>query len=65
MGTYGVGSRIIIGQEVVYSEELEVGAGTLWFSVEPEANMTWGMFMTAAVGAARFVSRWNNVEFCC
>lgn len=49
----------------MYSEELEVGAGTLWFSVEPEANMTWGMFMTAAVGAARFVSRWNNVEFCC
>lgn len=63
MGIHGVDSWITIGKEVVYSEELAAGAGTLWFSVEPEANMTWGMFATAVIGAVRFVRRWDNVEF--
>lgn len=52
-----------IGREVFYSLELTGGPGTLSFSVEPEANMTWGMFATAAAGVMRFLQRWDNVEF--
>ena len=52
-----------IGREVVYSLELIGGPGVLSFSVEPEANMTWGMFAAAAAGVMRFLHRWDNVEF--
>ena len=52
-----------IGRKVVYSLELIGGPGTLSFSVEPEANMTWGMFATAAAGVTMFLQRWDNVEF--
>lgn len=52
-----------IGRKVVYTLDLIGIAGTLRFSVEPESNMTWGMFATAAAGVARFLYRWDNVEF--
>ena len=52
-----------IGKEVVYSRELEAGRGTLWLTVEPEADMTWGMFADAVTGARRFLRSWDNVEF--
>ena len=52
-----------IGREIVYTLELVGLAGTLRFSVEPEANMTWGMFATTAAGVGRFLQRWDNVEF--
>lgn len=52
-----------IGREVVYTLDLIGVAGTLRFSVEPESNMTWGMFATAAAGVGRFLERWDNVEF--
>ena len=52
-----------IGKEIIYSQDLDGGAGTLWLTVEPEADMTWRMFADAVVGAARFSRRWDNVEF--
>ncbi|CAF9919355.1 MAG: hypothetical protein ALECFALPRED_001134 [Alectoria fallacina] len=53
----------IIDHEVIYTRELDAGAGTLWLSMEPEAEMTWGMFETAVTGVVRFVRRWDDVEF--
>lgn len=52
-----------IGREVVYTLDLIGIAGKLRFSVEPESNMTWEMFATAAAGVGRFLGRWDNVEF--
>ena len=52
-----------IGKEIVYSEDLDAGAGTLWLTVEPEAGMIWGMFADAVAGAMKFLRRWDNVEF--
>ena len=60
---HGVHSREEIGRKVIYSLELVRGPGTLSFSVEPEANMTWGIFASAATGVGRFLVRWDNVEF--
>lgn len=53
----------MIDKEKVYTQDLDAGAGALWLSVEPEANMTWGMFGLAVRGAGRFLRRWDNVEF--
>lgn len=60
---YGLHSSRLVGREEIYSRELDAGAGSLLFSVEPEANMTWGMFATATIGAERFLTRWDTVEF--
>ncbi|KAF6240671.1 hypothetical protein HO173_001343 [Letharia columbiana] len=60
---HGVDSYRKVGREVIYSQTLDAGAGVLWLSVEPEANMTWGEFETAVMGAGRFLRRWDNVEF--
>ena len=52
-----------IGREVIYTQELDAGAGTLWLTVEPEESMTWGIFEIVALGTRRFLRRWDNVEF--
>ena len=61
---HGGGSREEkIGREVGYSMKSPMVGGSLRFWVNPEANMTWGMFATATVGVTRFLERWDNVEF--
>lgn len=60
---HGADRREKIGREVVYTLDLIEVAGTLRFLVEPESNMTWGMFAIAAAGVGRFLERWDNVEF--
>ena len=56
-------SKVKISKEVIYSLELTTGAGTLWFSLEPEPDMTWEMFATAAEGVRKFLRKWDNTEF--
>lgn len=53
----------LVGLEVVYSLELDAGAGFLLFSEEPETNTTWRDMQTAARAVPRFLALWDNLDF--
>ena len=60
---HGVHSEGEIGRKVGFSLRPAEPMAWLNFTLDPEANMTWGMFFSAMMGIDRFLERWDNVEF--
>ena len=59
---HGADSEQKLEKEKIYSAEVAAEHRTLWFSVDPEEEMTWAMFVTAAHGVEKFLKTWDNTE---